>query len=164
MGTRWNWRLVLCACVFTCITSVATANPIDSGTAFLLSQQHADGSFAGSADIATAEQATGETLHVLDATSSARAVALAFLTPDDVLASPTEYLARRLVAGESHAEILAELMARRSADGGFGAFAGQPSNILDTAYALQALAGQENQAAVGTAISWLVAQQLPLGS
>jgi alpha-tubulin suppressor-like RCC1 family protein len=77
----------------------------------------------------------------------------------------TDLLARKITTmrqtGASPAAVeLEQLLALQNRDGGFGAIAGYPSNVLDTAVALEALAEVSPQSeAAGKALGWLVAQQ-----
>ncbi|HEX6929060.1 MAG TPA: carboxypeptidase regulatory-like domain-containing protein [Gammaproteobacteria bacterium] len=143
----------------------AHAGSIDDARAFLLSQQRADGAVSGSADIATAQQATAEALIALDSSGASHDAGIAFLANTPFAEQPTRYLARFMVAsGSVNASAQAELLSRQNADGGFGVFAGASSNVIDTAFALRALAESSDIAAIDAAATWLGNAQLDNGA
>ena len=122
------------------------ASMASTGADWLSSQTNADGSYAGSADIATSFQSTAETLSsfvVLGATNQPGiSAARQYLLADPY--AGTELLARQIIskihAGESATALVMTLKARQNRDGGFGELADHDSSILDTAMALEALA------------------------
>jgi hypothetical protein len=113
--------------------------------------------------MATQIQAQSEAVRTLTALDSVPVSMLALLTqaPDD----SSEYAARiifaRSLAGQSVAELAAQLVARQNMDGGFGGAAGYASNPLDTALALQALvvSGSSDAAAITRAKLYLISRQ-----
>lgn len=155
-------RLLLAA--LSLFIPLAQAN--DAALAWLALQSQSDGRYQHVGNIATAPQATAETLRTLKALSAPGAtdpLPLAFLAntgPD-----ATEYLARAVIA-TAEADVidttaLAALEARRNPDGGFGGAAGYASDLLDTALALEALAAarSSNYTAVSGAIGYLLAHR-----
>jgi hypothetical protein len=163
MGSvRCLWGVV----VVFCLASKGAADQA-AGIAWPAAQSHADGSYAGGADLATPFQSTAETLQsffALDEVSGpGTASALDFLAGEPY--DGTEYLARRIVAarlfGRNVSPDLEELAERIGATGGFGDQPGYPSTVLDTAFALEARA----EAHVGAdesadyAVGWLLAAQ-----
>ncbi len=137
---------------------------------WLDSQANSDGSYASAADPATPFQSTAETLRAFAALGAGRAGVVAargFLAADPT--RNTEYLARRITAQPEDDDIpvwIAELGARQNpppplGDGGFGGIANAPSTVLDTAFALEALAAMDRTAApeLGAALGFLLAHQ-----
>ncbi|HHH42909.1 MAG TPA: hypothetical protein ENK49_02120, partial [Gammaproteobacteria bacterium] len=130
-----------------------------------------DGSYTTAADPATPFQATAEALRAFSAAGAgARAgipAARAFLFANP--ARNTEYLARQILLEPVDAgtpDRLAELLARQQppppfGDGGFGDAADTPSTVLDTAFALQALAarGQTGRPELASALGLLLNRQ-----
>lgn len=135
------------ACVITCVflalipvSDQVHASQLEAATSFLLQSQRSDGAIAGSADIATAEQATAEALAALEPGSTVDAAALAFLDGSPLESRPTEYLARYIAVSDGGTTAARdELLTRQNADGGFGAGRNLTSSALDTAYALEGL-------------------------
>lgn len=155
--------------VFLAVTltvATASAGPADDAAAYLLAQQRADGAIAGPNDIATVQQASAEALRALAADGAVRESGLNFLSSVSPEAQPTEYLARYLSVLNTTGAAHDALRRRQNTDGGFGAAASLPSSVLDTAYALQALAHIENSSSqdAGRAVSYLLAQQSDNGS
>lgn len=125
---------------FMAVSERVHASQLEAATSFLLQSQRSDGAIAGSADIATAEQATAAALAALEPNASVDAPALAFLESTPLDSRPTEYLVRLLIAlGGSHAPALEALQKRQNMDGGFGSRIATASSLLDTAHALRAL-------------------------
>lgn len=161
-------RAAVCAAVF-CVVGSATANV--SGD-WLTGQAQPDGSYAGSADISTAFQATAETLTAFSALNELGhpgiPAARAYLSSD--LYTGTEHLSRRILArlqaGQSVVTLIADLKTRQNTDGGFGEQPGFDSTILDTALALEALAlgGDAKGTAAASAIAYLTPKQKADGS
>ncbi len=69
-------------------------------------------------------------------------------------------------AGEDPTALLSELLTHQNGDGGFGDVAGYESAVLDTTFALEALAAQggAQMSAAGYAVSYLLAEQHADGS
>ncbi|TAL46035.1 MAG: hypothetical protein EPN89_11180 [Methylovulum sp.] len=162
------WWLLI---VLSLFTPLAGANP--AALTWLDVQLQAGGSYERPDDIATPTQATAETLrtlHALNSVDTPRPASLAFL--DTSSTQPiTEYLARSLIAhGEAGtgtpADILAALEANQNPDGGFGGSPGMTSTVLDTAFALEALAKtpSSHTAVISAAVSYLRTQQNADGS
>lgn len=139
-------------------------DPIEDGAACLSAVQRADGAIVGTNDIATAFQATAEALIALDPTHPARAFAFGFLAETEISTAVTEYLARRIASGDNDTGTLQALLERQNSDGGFGAYPSHPSNPLDTAYALQALAKTALQSQSTAAVGYLKGLQLGSGA
>ena len=126
------------------ISSNLSAN---TGTEWITSQAQPNGSYRGAHAIAQDHQATAEALRTFEVlglgTQIGQASAQVFVTNQAF--SNTETLARQIIAkadaNGSTATLVAQLLSYQSAeDGGFGEFPGYNSTVLDTAYALEALA------------------------
>lgn len=166
MGASFWWLLI----VLSLFTPLAGANP--AALTWLDAQLQGGGSYERPSDIATPVQATAETLrtlHVLDSVHTPRSASLAFL--DASSGQPiTEYLARTLIAhseaGTPAGDMLVALEANQNPDGGFGGSPGMFSTVLDTAFALEALAkmSSSHTAVISAAVNYLRAQQNTDGS
>jgi hypothetical protein len=82
----------------------------------------------------------------------------------DAEPSATDLLARKIIAkqqtGASPLAELEQLLTLQNRDGGFGAIAGYPSNVLDTSVALEALADISPKSdGASKALGWLTGQQ-----
>lgn len=132
---------------------------------WLSDQRQSDGSFATSNDVATPFQATAEavrTLRVLGRTADIG-------TADSHLSAQayrgTEYLTRKILAsadaGTPVPSLVAELLTHQNTDGGFGEAPGYSSTVLDTGFALDALAASGNFDSAGAAygVSYLLQKQ-----
>ncbi|MGD8570514.1 MAG: prenyltransferase/squalene oxidase repeat-containing protein, partial [Gammaproteobacteria bacterium] len=161
--------------IYVGVALVLSAPGASAGLAenWLASQNQADGSISNTSDIATSFQSTTEALQVLDYADGVdpaiRANALQFV--NDTQFSGTEYLARKIVANESASNdvspLVNELLSRQSLiDGGFGEFPGYQSTVLDTAFALHALAyaSTDMSEPIGFAINYLIEHQHSDGS
>lgn len=146
--------------------SPALAGPTEEAVAFLQQQQISDGSFRGTEEIATAEQATAQALHVLGPDAAERAAALQFLQRIPLHQLPTEHVARRLLVEQASTSLLAELQLRQNLDGSFGAVGFAPGNLFDTIHTLWALAAAESvpSAQALEAVEYLLEQQRSDGS
>ncbi len=155
-------------CWITLIACIANISPARAD--WLAGQAQPDGSYSAAGDLATPVQATAEAVRTLRLLGRSSEVAPA----DSFLAAQTdtgtEYLSRRIVseyaAGNLDATLVPELMSYQNSDGGFGGQSGFASDPLDTAFALDALAGSGNSggAGVGAAVSYLLKQQAADGS
>ena len=144
----------------------------NTGVEWLIDQTQPPGSYTTPEALTTEVQATSEALHALRAfghlahptVSAARHFVLAETS------SQTEYLARKIMssgdAGDTVTALLESLLLHQNADGGFGDLEAYPSTVLDTAFALTALAAVEHHhtAAIGPAVGFLLAQQHTDGS
>lgn len=148
----------------------ANSEEINSALHWLETSQREDGAIVVAGDVAGDYQATSEAVIVsalVGGEGINTAAAIAFLQ-DSPEALSTEQLAR-LVSALSDtslpvAEAAHELGRRQGLDGGFGDFIGYDSTPLDTAYALIALQGIGQDAAVaGRALSYLSSAQLASG-
>lgn len=135
-----------------------------AGTDWLTPRLNADGSIARDTDVATAVQSTSEAVRALKASGSV--IPPAAGTYLNVGPSENaEYLARRIIANveadDNVTVLVSQLLAHQNSDGGFGDLPGYGSTVLDTAFALQALAaaGQRNHPQSGAGVSWLVNRQ-----
>ena len=119
---------------------------VADGVAWLSSQQLSDGSYADTNDVANPTQSTSEalrTFYFLDETGLAGiGDAAAFLNAESY--RNTENLSRLIIAtaqsGGDVSPLVSTLFSHQNRDGGFGELAGYDSTIIDTAFALDALA------------------------
>ena len=149
-GDFWRWIGRIAACLTMAVALRARAA---TGLDWLATQQNADGSFGNTpASLATVPQTTAEVLtayQMLGATNQAPfAPALSALNTDT--STNTEDLARLIeinaAQGASVDALVTELLANQNpSTGAFGDSATDAGDILDTAYALEALwvAGQK---------------------
>ncbi|ETX06661.1 MAG: hypothetical protein ETSY2_15795, partial [Candidatus Entotheonella gemina] len=160
--------------VFACVFipySMADAD-LQSGFTWLNSQAQSDGRLASGTDRVTPFQATSEALRTLqvlgDMTHPSVAPAQNFLASHTL--HNTEYLSRKILAGIDSGEDvtawLSELLTHQHPNSGFGTFENRDPSVLDTAFALEALAAQgaAHMSAAGYAVSFLLAQQRSDGS
>ena len=129
---------------------VAIIQPVQAGVsggiAWLSVQQDADGGYAEPADVASPFQSTAEVLRTLnflgEAGQSSGVDALNFLQAETY--RNTEILARLIVvtaaSGSDTTDLVADILLHQGSDGGFGELYGYDSSVLDTAFALEALA------------------------
>lgn len=142
-----------------------TAPPeINDGVAWLLSNQHADGSWQDSAF--TGSRDTSTVLHTLaDFPTAAEATDQGISWLENASAVNLDSLARKidLFGGSGHdvSGLTAELIDRQNPDGGWGSNGKYGSTSADTALALQALAsaGEASSSATGSAIEYLLRVQ-----
>ncbi|MDA8450088.1 carboxypeptidase regulatory-like domain-containing protein [Acidovorax sp. NCPPB 3859] len=161
-------RLALALAALVLLSARAGSPEVSRGLAWLQAQVGADGALAGNARGAHPLQALSETVRTLAALSGPSAVAppltarLAAEAGDD-----TEWMARAALAlrtaGRPSDSLEASLRARQAADGGFPASAapGEPSTLLDTLWAHDALALADGGTFAGAARAraWLRAVQ-----
>ncbi|MCL2298225.1 MAG: carboxypeptidase regulatory-like domain-containing protein [Proteobacteria bacterium] len=151
-----------------CAVFPANASSIDQGVSWLQAQsQPSNGSYSTSADIALPEQSTSEALTVFHSlkqpvdTAQTRALDFLNASPDN----SAETVARRIIANAQQekptAALVATLKSYQNADGGFGFEQWYESSVLDTTWALKALAavGQLNGSETQRALTWLLSQQ-----
>lgn len=159
-------RLVVCVTLILGCFFQAQASAIPDlpkGSAWLGTKLQADGSFTGdSSSVATPPQTRGEVVSTLKQL---------LITPPSTLMDAisadaptnTELLARQAIAlkvgGQDSTRYIGVLIERQNLDGGFGGEVGFNSNVLDTAWALLAIAygGQETGTAANLARSYLEA-------
>lgn len=143
-----------------------------TGLDYLATQQNPDGSFGNSAtSLATPVQSTAEVLRAYQALGQqAQPVyvpALGYLNNNTE--ANTEFLARQIVvnakAGNDVTALVNALVTNQNTDGGFGNQAGDASSVLDTAYALEALAAANYTSGtlVSSASSYLLVHQTTAG-
>lgn len=119
-------------------------------------------------DLVTPFQQASEALEALYAAGATRpelARIGAGLYLDDPAGADTEYLARGIIAGtrlvENASVLTAHLLSRQGSEGGFAPLPGYGSTLLDTAFALRALAtaGLGDRAESQSAATYLTARQ-----
>ncbi len=143
-----------------------------TGLDYLSSQQNADGSLGNTAtSLATPVQTTAEVLRAYQAlgqqSQPAYVPALGYLNSDTE--ANTEFLARKIVvnakAGNDVTALINTLTANQNTDGGFGNQPGDASSVLDTAYALEALAAANYSSGtlVSSAAGYLLSKQTAAG-
>lgn len=146
--------------VFWVLISIpSTSADVAQGLAYLNGQQSADNSYTNAADVSTAFQATAETLNAFQfaggAAQPGSASALDYLNAETHL--NTENLARLIIAnsaaGNDVQVLVGELWENQNSDGGFGDSEGYESTVLDTAFALEALASSAQPQSNGTALA-----------
>lgn len=149
--------------LFFGVFSIANANP---GINWLQSQMQADGGIYTTEDEAIPFQTHAEvlrTLNYFNSTINQQTALLGFL--DNEPYAGTEYLARKIIAhlhaGQAVTVMITALLQHQNVDGGFGELSHYDSSILDTAFALEALAlaGYHDSIATSNAIDYLLARQ-----
>lgn len=167
IGSNRLCKSIMFACMLWA-TPLYAAFDVD----WLTAQQNPDGSYATVNDVATAFQATAESLrsfHLLEETNPPGIpAALSFINAESF--HSTENLTRKIIAnanaGADVSELLAELVVTQNPDGGFGVLAGFQSTPLETAFALKAMAaaGLDQSNAINAAISYITSSQHSDGS
>ena len=166
---RW-FRLVVCFC-FLFVLPLSVQAGSAEGRQWLLGQVQQDGSLYSNATLATAFQATTETVETFRIQPDAEPVELPDVAAYLAAAAPdesAENLARGLIAAQAlgldfNADRQA-LMARRHAYSGFGAFPGYDVDVVSTAFALEALHRLDvNQEPAAYALQFLLDEQLDSG-
>jgi len=138
-------QLIVLYCFCLPLTAHADTN---SGVTWLTQQSQELGNYSSPTDIATPIQATTETWRALvelgesPATQPSMSDALAFIKAEPF--PSTEYLARqaivRIAANESVDTIMTELTERLQYNGGLGDLPDYGRTVIDTAFALEAIA------------------------
>lgn len=138
-------QLIVLYCFCLPLTAHADTN---SGVTWLIQQSQEIGSYSSETDIATPIQATAEAWRTLSelghspATQPSMSDALAFLKAEPF--PSTEYLARqaivRIAANEPVDTIITELTERLQYNGGLGDLPDYGRTVVDTAFALEAIA------------------------
>jgi hypothetical protein len=144
----------------------------ETGLDWLVAQQNQDGSVSRPSDIASPLQSSAEAIRTLaeygQAGDAPAAAAVQFLLTDGH--HNTETLSRKIIAGvltgTSVQSFVTELLGCQSSQGGFGEFAGYEPSILDTSFALEALAyaGVRSGNAVASGVGYLLNRQQADGS
>ena len=157
--------------LFFLIFLVSPSLGADIGSDWLAAQRDTEGAYASSGDVSTAYQSTAEVLETAAALGVADKLdvpgALAFLSAQAYAGA--EYLARRIIVltayGEDVSQLVQQLAGYQDYSGGFGDLAGGETTVLDTAFALVALAaaGEAGSGVAGYAIGYLTGQQNPDG-
>ena len=151
---------------------LVAGDPAVASPAWLVQQQQPDGSLVGSVSLATAVQDTAEALRSLSVLNSPGGAAISAAV-DFVLQSPetnAEYLSRKVIVaalyGRDFAGNLNLLLSSQNPDGGFGEYAGHGSTVIDTLYALDALAaaGMRLSPEARAAVGFVMQRQRPTGA
>lgn len=140
---------------------------------FLEANANPDGTISTVSDISTSYQSTAEAALTLYASGTTKTEildnALAYL--DTTAVDPTTYNLSLLIANKTARGLypdseLEKIRRYQNQDGGFGSIAGYDSSVLDTSYALQAMAVSGDIASLQTqlAISYLLSNQKADGS
>jgi len=156
--------------IFALLSVNFIIQPVQAGTAeavsYLSNQQEIDGRYVGQSAISTGFQSTSEALRAFNfaGESGQPGIALAnsFLSASEI--RNTEYLSRLLISlaqsGASTNALILEILQHQNSDGGFGDFAGFDSTVIDTAYALDAIADSRLQpAGAEIAVRYLIYKQ-----
>ena len=161
--------LIVCHVLLLSIgpNSVLAQADVASGVHWLASQAQADGRYASPTDLATPVQATSETLRTFsllgENTQAGIPTARQFLTAEPF--HNIEYLARKIISGHESGNdvsgLMNELLGHQNTDGGFGDLVGYQSTVLDTHYALDALAAVDfaDLNVTGPAVGFLLDSQ-----
>jgi len=135
---------------------------ITRGVAWLTGQVQADGSLSGEgASMALPLQAEAESVATLALLANAPSPLVARVSATRV--GQAEYLARRALTlyavRQGASAPMADLAVLRNADGGYASSPGYASDVIDTAFALQALAQADgaDAGAANASIAWLQA-------
>ena len=163
---KWLKPLVVVCLLFPIMAIAGT------GIDWLSSQTNPDGSNSLPSDIATSYQSTTEVLrtyHESDSLPPAGLSEALNLINTETFHS-TEYLARKIIinadVGNDVTGLATELMTHQNQDGGFGEIPGYASTVVDTAFALEALAksGNTSSAVADYAVGYLFNKQSSDGS
>lgn len=148
-----------------------TKADVNTGTEWLSSTAQSSGAYAQPNDISTQFQATAEALRTFNAlgvNANGTSAALQYLVAEPY--RNTENLSRLIIAGIQNGQnvsaLLTQLVASQDNSGGFAELPGYQPTVLDTAFALEALAlsGNLNSQAAGYAVGFLQQQQAADGS
>jgi len=160
---RTSVRVAACA-AFLFLSSIALAQTqppeIARGVAWLTAQVQADGRLSAE-DTAMALPLQAESESVVTLSQLANAPSPLVARVRNAPGALSEFLARRALAlAATHQGLtapIADLVALRNSDGGFGSSIGYASDALDTAFALQALAQADgaDTAMAAAALAWL---------
>ncbi|MCF6336542.1 MAG: carboxypeptidase regulatory-like domain-containing protein [Gammaproteobacteria bacterium] len=151
-----------CLLSFVSFTPLATHADISQAVDYLITQQAVDGIFYNPDTNSTSFQSTAEAVRGLvfvgEASQADIVAARSILNGIEV--RNTEYLSRLLVttvqSGNYPQAIIEELLLHQNVDGGFGDFSGYDSTILDTAFALEALAESGQQQSAIAPAAWFL--------
>jgi hypothetical protein len=168
-------QLAFSAFLAVCLTLAAYAPPsaagIDTAALWLKDRLTDDGAYRSVADLATPDQGTAEAVRTLGEIQpldpASLTLSLNFLQTES--RDNVEFLARRIIAAASNSQdasgLVVTLLAHQNADGGFAGRNGFDSSILETAFALEALAAVDSAPGkeVAGAVSYLAARQLDNG-
>lgn len=158
-----------CLCViFWGLISIPSASAdVAQGVIYLNGLQSVEHSYSNAADVSTPFQATAEALRAFQFASGTAqpgsASALDYLNAET--RHNTENHARLIIAnagaGNDVQGLVGELWAHQNSDGGFGDFEDYESTVLDTSFALEALAASTQSQTNGTALAvdFLIGEQ-----
>jgi hypothetical protein len=145
-------------------SAFAQSPQISSGLTWLNSSQTTTGNWRGvNTNEYYSTAAAMDAAYVLEPTSSTCSAAFTWLSGQVV--SPTDYLARRIIAltraGQDTAAEMEGLLLYRNSTGGWGINPGFDDGILDTALALQALnaANYSDMTLIGQSLNYLTSHQ-----
>ncbi|EER60921.1 FG-GAP repeat protein [Acidovorax delafieldii 2AN] len=161
-----QWLCFALVAAIPCIGSADTA----TGLTWLQSQVQAGGQLSSVSSAATVAQSQCEVAHTLlelSGPGTAPAALTAALDSAVLGETVTEVLACTQWLQQQQGQIprTSELQSRRTATNGFAAFEGQTGpSVLDTGWALQALASQWSSAQTDPTLAWLQQQQMVDGS
>ncbi len=151
-----------CVFLFVSFTPLTTHADIAQTVDYLVTQQAFDGVFYNPETNSTSLQSTAEAVRglVFAGEASQADIAAARSILNGVEVRNTEYLSRLLVttvqSGDYPQAIIEELLLHQNVDGGFGDFPGYNSTILDTAFALEALAESGQQQSAIAPAAWFL--------
>ena len=169
-----NYNVIVSIFIFLSLIFSTSFSHADSQNAihWLTTQSQADGRVATDNDLATPLQATSEMLQTLSALGQlphpSASPARAFVAAEPF--HNTEYISRKILAaaevGDDVSALVSELLTHQHPQGGFGDLPGYSPTVLDTAFALEALAAESSTrlAAASSAVAFLLSQQQADGS
>ncbi|MDT8282667.1 MAG: carboxypeptidase regulatory-like domain-containing protein [Gammaproteobacteria bacterium] len=168
-----TWLAVALSILF--LVAGSLIHPVNAGTteaiSYLSNQQQTNGSYVSPDSISTDFQSTSETIRTFNFTgeSNQPGISSAHIFLNATETRNTEYLSRLLVlaaqAGENTQVLVAELLQHQNNDGGFGDLGGFDSAVLDTAFALEAIALSGQQpAGLANTVAYLLARQTAEGA
>ena len=160
------FSVVLATFLFTPPSQASTADAVN----YLVAQQNTSGGYVGQNAVSTEFQSTSEAVRALNfvGESGQPGIPDARILLNASTQRNTEYLSRLLVlaaqAGENTQSLSAQLLSHQNNDGGFGDYPGFDSTVLDTAFALEAIAESTTQSAgAAAAVGFLVETQAASG-
>ncbi|MEK8022137.1 MAG: FG-GAP-like repeat-containing protein, partial [Candidatus Parabeggiatoa sp.] len=134
--------------LFIILSGIASPTLANTGVNWLTAQAQTEGHYSTPDDLATSFQATAETWRTFSQMGSTPTTQPTMTAALDVINAEsfpsTEYLARilitRTLAGQPVNELITELTARLQYNGGLGDLSDYNHTVIDTAFALEALA------------------------
>ncbi len=144
---------------------------VAGGVNWLATQQDSNGSYTNAATLVDPAQSTAQTLLTFQSLSEMSKPGIPAATSflDTQASNNSRYLARTIEfharAGSDVTALITSLLTYQNVDGGFGLQPGYPSTVLDTAYALQALAATNYTGPqVSIAVGYLLSRQQANGN